>query len=564
MQDTRVYRFFLLSNGCIPLLFLGWDAFYQQLGAHAVNQAIHITGILSLVFLFMSLTITPLRRLTGWSSLIAYRRGLGLFGFVYAFIHLGIYVVLDREGNIASALEEIVSRRYLLVGGIAISLMFPLAITSTNFMMRWIGPRRWKSVHRLVYLIAILGVTHYYLSVKSDVRQPLAFAAILSPLLGIRVLNQYWGPGRNPHAKWPARNAHSTMARAGFWKGKLEVAKIVQETHNVKTFRLQLPSGLTLPFRYQAGQYLNIQFLVDGKVVRRSYTISSSPTNSRHCEITVKREDMGAASRHLHDCVCEGTTLEIAAPAGRFVFDDSRHAAVTLISGGVGITPMMSITRSLTERSWPGDIYFIHAARTPRDIIFHNELERMAERSPNLHLYITLTGSWDSLTWKGATGRLSEQALRAIVSDIGKHPAHVCGPGPMMEATGELLRNVGVPDRMIFTEAFDSPIRELGDPDTNLHTAGDDDLATDSVIDFSKSQVVTTATSQDSILDAAEAVGVRIAWECRSGICGQCKVRLLQGTVRMDSEGALSPKERNMGYILSCQAHPKSPVVIEA
>ena len=191
MQDLKFYRKLVIANGCIPLLILARDGWNDQLGANAANRALHITGTLSLLFLFLSLVITPLRNFTGWNSLIAYRRALGLFGFAYAFIHLGIYVVLDRAGSIASTFEEVVSRRYLQVGAAALLLMVPLAVTSTNAMIRWMGPRSWKLLHRLAYFVAILGVTHYYLLVKSDVRQPLAFAAVLSPLLGIRVFNQY-------------------------------------------------------------------------------------------------------------------------------------------------------------------------------------------------------------------------------------------------------------------------------------------------------------------------------------------------------------------------------------
>jgi ferredoxin-NADP reductase/DMSO/TMAO reductase YedYZ heme-binding membrane subunit len=564
MNDLKFYRRIVIANGCIPLLILAWDGWHDQLGANAANRALHITGILSLVFLFLSLLVTPLRTLTGWNSLIAYRRALGLFGFAYAAVHLGIYVIFDRAGNLASTFEEIISRRYLQVGAVAILLMVPLVVTSTNAMIQWIGPRRWKLLHRLSYVVVILGVAHYYLLVKSDVRQPLAFAAVLSPILGFRVFNQYRGRGKQTVSHRMTGTQRSKAAGSGFWKGQLEVVKIFQETHNVKTFRFQPVEGGELPFRFQAGQYLNIQLPIDGTIVRRSYTISSSPTNRSYCEISVKREELGVGSRFLHDEVTEGTILEIAAPAGKFVFDDSRHTAITLIAGGVGITPMMSLARSLTERSWPGEIYFICAVRTPKDIIFREELERLSQRFRNLHLHITLSDPVTDPNWQGATGRITGQFLSQIVPSITGHPVHVCGPGRMMDATCEILRTIGVPDHLICTEAFLSPTGISRPSGIIEATSDNEDVLIESVIEFSKSHVVTTSTSGTSVLEAAEAAGVEIPWECRSGICGQCKVRLRRGSVRMEVEDALSAKEKEAGFILACQAHPKSQLEIEA
>lgn len=143
-MNLAYYRNLVILAGAGPLLMLAWDAWHGQLGANAANNALHITGILSLVFLFFSLSITPLRVLTGWNGLVAYRRALGVYGFVYAVLHFGIYVVLDRMGSIRSTVEEILARRFLTVGFIALVLMLPLAVTSTNAMIRKLGPGRWK------------------------------------------------------------------------------------------------------------------------------------------------------------------------------------------------------------------------------------------------------------------------------------------------------------------------------------------------------------------------------------------------------------------------------------
>jgi len=200
---------------------------------------------------------------------------------------------------------------------------------------------------------------------------------------------------------------------------RLRVARIYQETPDVKTFRLVACHGDGIPFSYLPGQFLTITMpLVEGeKPIRRSYTISSSPTQGYYCEITVKREDQGAGSRYLHDTVKEGDTLEVQAPSGKFIFTGKEADSVVLVSGGVGITPMMSITRALTDMEWPGEIYFLVACRDPEHFIFATELERLQERHPKLHVFVALSRIEKDL--KGYhRGRLSKELLAKWSLDI--------------------------------------------------------------------------------------------------------------------------------------------------
>jgi DMSO/TMAO reductase YedYZ heme-binding membrane subunit len=287
-MNVAYYRNLVILAGAGPLLMLAWDAWHGQLGANAANNALHITGILSLVFLFFSLIVTPLRVMTGWNSLVAYRRALGLYGFAYAALHFGIYVVFDRMGSISSTIEEILSRRFLTVGFIAVTLMLPLAVTSTNAMIRKLGPVRWKLLHRMAYLATILGVVHYYMLVKSDIRQPLAFAAVLTPILGFRSVKHYMDLRRD------ATNTNATTVAPAkirrFWSGDLVIANIRQETHDVKTFRFVAPDGGEIPFAHLPGQYMNLTLDIDGQIIKRSYTLASAPTQRGHVELTIKRK----------------------------------------------------------------------------------------------------------------------------------------------------------------------------------------------------------------------------------------------------------------------------------
>ncbi|HEX8267273.1 MAG TPA: protein-methionine-sulfoxide reductase heme-binding subunit MsrQ [Pyrinomonadaceae bacterium] len=187
MQDVKFNKFIVFVNSLIPLTLLVWDAVWRQLGANPTEFAIRTTGFLTLIFLLITLSITPLRKLSGRNDLIKYRRMLGLFAFFYGALHLSIYFAIDRNLSFTSAAGDIVQRPFIAFGMTAFFLMIPLAVTSTNGMIKRLGGKRWQQLHKLTYLCAIGGVIHYYLIVKSDVLMPLAFAAILAALLGYRV-----------------------------------------------------------------------------------------------------------------------------------------------------------------------------------------------------------------------------------------------------------------------------------------------------------------------------------------------------------------------------------------
>jgi len=190
-SDLRFARVLVLVNCAVPATLLAWDAWHHKLGANPVNFAILTTGMSALVFLMLTMLVTPLRKISGLNWLISFRRTLGLYAFFYACAHFLIFFSLDRSFSISGTLSEMVKRKYLIVGSTALLVMVPLAVTSTNAMIKRLGGKRWRALHRLAYVAAIAGVIHYYMQVKADVRQPLAFAAVLAILLGYRLV-VYW------------------------------------------------------------------------------------------------------------------------------------------------------------------------------------------------------------------------------------------------------------------------------------------------------------------------------------------------------------------------------------
>ena len=187
-SNIRFAKLLVLINGAVPLVLLGWDAWHHHLGANPPNFAILTSGLMALIFLVLTMAVTPVRKVTGWNWLLSFRRMLGLYAFFYACVHFLLFFSLDRSFSISSTVAEMARRKFLIVGSIGLLVMAPLAITSTNGMIKRLGGKRWRALHRLAYVAAAAGAVHYYMQVKADVRQPTVFAAILVLLLGYRVL----------------------------------------------------------------------------------------------------------------------------------------------------------------------------------------------------------------------------------------------------------------------------------------------------------------------------------------------------------------------------------------
>src|SRR5260370_22256517 len=192
MRDIRFAKLVLLVNSLVPLTLLLWDWYRKQVGANPLEFITRTTGMLTLVFLLISLAVTPLRRTTGLNWLVRFRRMLGLFAFFYGSLHLFTYVAFDRFFHLTTVPGDVLKRPFIAIGMTAFFFMVPLAITSTDKMVKRLGGKRWMRLHRIVYLSGVLGVLHYYMLVKSDVRLPLTFAFLLAVLLGFRIFAKYY------------------------------------------------------------------------------------------------------------------------------------------------------------------------------------------------------------------------------------------------------------------------------------------------------------------------------------------------------------------------------------
>jgi len=354
------------------------------------------------------------------------------------------------------------------------------------------------------------------------------------------------------------------------WSGYLQVGSIVRETPNVKTFRL-LPAtgdGL-LPFTFVPGQFLNVAFSIGGARMIRSYSISSSPTHREYVDLTVRREPRGAVSRHIVDLLRVGDLVEAGGPVGKFTFTGTEADSIVLISAGVGVTPMVSITRYLTEQSWDGDVFFIFSIHAPSDYIFANEIPALERANPKLHVAITVSKP-EGTDWAGLRGRISKELLTGTVPELTSRRIHICGPPGMMDATKAILAELGVPAEQVKTEAFGTP---KPSPAAAGTTAKSTAPATGPLVTFSKNnksaKIHVDLRSGDSppkqtILELSEELGIGIEFSCRVGTCGVCKVRMTSGEVDQEVQDSLDDDDKANGVILACQAKPKGKVTVEA
>lgn len=395
-------------------------------------------------------------------------------------------------------------------------------------------------------------------------------------------------------------------------KEELEVCcvRVTEETHDVKTFSFTAPSPVL--FTYKPGQFVTLSLKINDKAVKRSYSISSSPSRPHVLDITVKRvlspveqSDVppGKVSNWLHDNIKVGSKIKISPPVGKFTNFAHPSAKLLLISAGSGITPMMSMARWICDTASKVDITFIYSARSPKDIIFRQELELMAAKYSNFKLAITITRLEVGETWYGYTGRLNTSMLLGISNDYQERNIYVCGSNPFMASVKSIFEDLNFPMDNYYEESFGitkkvtlSPkeptkttdFSELTPSSVSVATVSDghdsdiltslanqlksaksaviapsepsqESVANTSVVQFIQSGKEIICGEEESILEVAQAQGIELPYGCGMGICGQCKLSKLEGEVIYDDEF-----ECEGDKVLTCVAKARGRVVIDA
>jgi ferredoxin-NADP reductase/anaerobic selenocysteine-containing dehydrogenase len=360
-----------------------------------------------------------------------------------------------------------------------------------------------------------------------------------------------------------------TRAELPIWSGQdtpLYVNEIIEETHDVYTVRFQ--GDPLCRFAYLPGQFCTLVLNIDGKKVVRSYTISSTPTRPYVLEITVKRVPGGVVSNWLPDNLKVGDRIEVAGPKGKFhLTPGAIPSKVLFLGAGSGITPVMSMSRWLCDVAADVDIQLFNSVRSPDDIIYAKEFDYMTERY-RMFSSIQVSGTRGTRgDWQGLSGHISRPMLELVSPDLFEREVFMCGPQGFMDAARGILEEMGFDLAKLHSESFGgvrTSVAEKAAPIGGGAADGDDAETGNITVEFADAGITALTNGRDSLLELAEAHDVDLDYGCRSGSCGDCKVKLVSGEVDMTSEEGLETGEREAGYILSCVAHPKGDCVLDA
>lgn len=342
----------------------------------------------------------------------------------------------------------------------------------------------------------------------------------------------------------------------------IRVKEVIRETADASTIVFEIPEHLKDIFRYEAGQYVTVNVRINGQEERRAYSFCSSPFTSANPAITVKKVADGRVSPFMNDVLKAGDMIDLMPPLGRFTtpISSGNRKHYMLFGGGSGITPVMSILKSVLSQEANSKITLIYANRDEQSIIFNNELKKLAAENPErLKVFRCLENAKPG--FDGFVGRPTQSDYQQITRQlkIEGFPAEyfICGPGGMMDAVKQGLLGMGIQEALIHTEYFTTPITHK-EPAAAAAVEEDFEGTAEATILFSGQEFEIEIPEGITILEAAKDQDVDPPYACQMGVCTTCRAKLLEGSAKMDEREGLSDAEIAEGYILTCQAHPTS------
>ena len=347
----------------------------------------------------------------------------------------------------------------------------------------------------------------------------------------------------------------------------LTVKKVVQETKDTISIVFEQPET---PIQYKSGQFLTLIVPMNGKEVRRAYSLCSSPFVDSDLAVTVKRVDDGLMSNWLPDHLKTGSKVKVMEPMGQFTteFTKERKRHLIMFAGGSGITPMMSIIKSLLTQEPDSIVSLIYCNRDIDSIIFKDTLEEMQTNDEGrLHVIHVLDNA--PMNWQGYSGLLNHDMLTKLferIPDWGitNTTYLMCGPEGMMKNVDSLLALRHIPEDKIFKESFVQGIIDKADKKTEVEAVPEKLQAREVTIRYDGQEYKVMVPPDKAILETALDQGIDLPYSCQSGLCTACRGKALSGKVKLDEEEGLSQSERAEGYVLTCVGHPLTDdVVIE-
>jgi len=327
----------------------------------------------------------------------------------------------------------------------------------------------------------------------------------------------------------------------------LRVVEILPQTATAKTFCFERVDGPLPPFR--AGQYVSVTVTVEGVRTSRPYSISSAP-GARRLELTVRNKPEGFVAPYLFNSLQVGDILETTGPAGHFYYEPLIDGNdLVFLAGGSGITPFMSMIRDTLQRPRPIRINLVYGSRTPEDVIFKDEIEKLAASPSPLTFSLVLSEPPDG--YEGLKGFLDSKLIAQLVEDVKGKTFYVCGPRVMYDFCVAALKELNIPQRKIRHELYGAP------EDVSKEPGWPENLSRDMVFEMEVAgKKMILAKAGEPLLNALERSGLAVPALCRSGECSACRIRLLAGRVFVPSQATVRESDRKAGYIHGCVSYP--------
>ncbi len=348
----------------------------------------------------------------------------------------------------------------------------------------------------------------------------------------------------------------------------LEVAEVKQETSDCVSVALHVPADLKDTFRFAAGQYLTFRTQLNGEEIRRSYSICVSPDEGE-LRVAVKKVDGGKFSTYANDTLQQKDVLEVMPPMGKFSprATDKKAKNYLAVVAGSGITPVMSIMKTVLKNEPDSTFTLIYGNRSRGTIIFREEIEGLKNiYMQRLRVYHIL--SREQMDVPLFNGRISAEKCAEFCDTLidikGIDEAFICGPEDMILSVKQRLIDLGVPSEQVHIELFTSPDQPKVTHEkwVKEHSANDGKMSKVSITLDGTTFEMDLAYNGDSILDAALKMGADLPFACKGGVCCTCRAKLTEGSVDMEVNYSLEKDEIAKGFVLTCQSHPRTDRVV--
>jgi ring-1,2-phenylacetyl-CoA epoxidase subunit PaaE len=347
---------------------------------------------------------------------------------------------------------------------------------------------------------------------------------------------------------------------------RLKVAEITRETADCVSVVFDVPADLRNEFTYIQGQYLTLKLKVNGEELRRSYSLCTSPVTDRELRVAVKKVKDGRASTYINDVLKVGDEMEVMTPMGNFhsPLSPTNKKSYVLFAGGSGITPMLSIIKTVLQSEPGSKLTLFYGNRDEASVIFKKQLDELAAKNADrFKVYHILEHCGEEVD-ELCKGILLPEKVKSLIAKYvdlnADNVFFICGPGPMMENVKVVLGDLKVDQKKIHIEYFTAveaavKAAEASSP-AEIVQSKVTVILDDEEVNFD------LASNGKSVLDVAQDAGMDVPFACKGGVCCTCRAKLMEGKVKMDQNFALSEEELERGYILTCQSHPITEKVV--